>query len=75
MKTVFIDITKGKYKFVGEFPFDVDCKVDEFVDLTEYNPFSDDDIFKVMNVIHLPNEQKKVVELKLTFTTELKREY
>ncbi len=72
--TVFVDITGGKYVEIATFSYNIQGIKKDFLDFSSYNPFSDDDIFEVINIIHLPNEAKKIVEVRQTHTDSFKRE-
>jgi hypothetical protein len=73
IKTTFVDVTKGDYEVIKEYPYNITCSVGEYVDFDNYKPYADDIIFKIINIIHLPNEAKKIVEIKHFHTNKMVR--
>lgn len=64
-KTIIFDLTSGGYRKLIEYPYVIDCRVGELIDFTKHTQY-DDDLYKVLQVIHLPNESSKIVEVKIT---------
>jgi hypothetical protein len=73
IKTVFVDVSRGDYKIIKEYPYNIQCYVGEYVDFDNFNPYADDFFFKIINIIHLPNEGKKFVEVKHFHTKNIQR--
>lgn len=73
-KTVFIDVTGTKYDEIATYDYDITCNIGEHVDFTEYNPIADQDIFLIQDIIYLPNESKKIIEVRLIQAKGLNRD-
>jgi hypothetical protein len=67
-KTIFYDLSKGGYRKMVEYPYDIECRIGELIDFTQHFHY-DDDMYEVVQVIHLPKESSKIIELKLRIRT------
>lgn len=63
--TEFLDLNDGN-RLIKRIPYEVSCQRGDYVDFDVYDRHSDYDIYIVKNIIFLPNEAKKIVELKLS---------
>jgi hypothetical protein len=72
--TIFVDVTRGTYNIIKEYPYNIQCNVGEYVDFDNFNPYADDYFFEIVNVIHLPNEAKKFVEVKISRSKKIHRD-
>lgn len=72
--TVFIDITNGKYNEISNYQFEINCMRGDYVDFSHYEAFGDDDVFEIIDIVYLPNERKKIVEVRQTHTDSFKRD-